>query len=177
MALLNALAYSTSLTHLIYIFFSKGEENLQVLGRSSGAWGSSPKAGGHGQVWGRVLWLPCGMDLTGRGGLAGCALHQTTAMGPTRGSAASCQNSHLHLLSSAQGSCCPGEGTLPAPVPPWPLRGGGAELPHSSLLGCAHGETHTCFWDPGIFFILAQNSSRDDYLKDESPNTIAKTHP
>lgn len=64
MALLNALAYSTSLTHLICIFFSEDEENLQVLVRSSGACGSGPEAGGHGQVWGRVLWLRHAVGLT-----------------------------------------------------------------------------------------------------------------
>lgn len=46
----------------------------------------------------------------------------------------------------------------------------------SSWPGCAHGKAHTLL-ESSRFFILAQNSSRDDYLKDESPNTIAKTHP
>lgn len=65
--------------------------------------------------------------------------------------------------------------TVPA-MPLSPHGGGTNRAPHCSFLGCAHTGTHVLLGS-GHFFILAQNSSRDDCVKDESPNTIAKTHP
>lgn len=80
--------------------------------------------------------------------------------------------------SCAQTRGCPATGQCPLhPACSGEER---AELPHSSLLGCAQRKTRThthTLLGSWHFFILAQNSPRDDYLKDESPNTIAKTHP
>lgn len=173
MALLNALAYSTSLTHLIYIFLSEGEENLQVLGGSSGAWGCSPEAGGHGQVWGRVLCLPHAVGLTvAKGGWLGVLQPNHSKWDLPVRQCCLLPNSHLHLLSSGQvrGQC------QPLSHHSSPERRGSRAAPQLPPGLCSWRDTHMLL-GPRHFFILAQNSSRDDYLKDESPNTIAKTHP
>lgn len=78
---------------------------------------------------------------------------------------------------------------LSAPIayPKWGCPTLGLCQPHDPQLGRVRGGADPPSWavcterhallGAWHFFILAQNSPRDDYLKDESPNTIAKTHP